>query len=157
MALPFILLALPLSVNPLARNPDTFLDPTMSQTKCRILCVDDHEDTSEMLRILLTGPEYEVHTALSMEEALQLARTQEFDLYVLDKRLPDGTGVDLCRLLQELTPSVPCIFYSGDAYAIHRQEAMAAGAEAYVAKPDVEGLIFAVQRLLENRECAAAK
>jgi CheY-like chemotaxis protein len=129
----------------------------MSQTKCRILCVDDHEDTSEMLRVLLTGPEYEVNTALSVEEALQLATTREFDLYVLDKRLPDGTGLELCTRLNELTPQVPCIFYTGDAYAIHRQEAMQAGADAYVAKPDVEGLILAVQRLLEDRECAATK
>ena len=109
-----------------------------------------------MLRILLTGPAYEVHTALSVEEALQLAKTQEFDLYVLDKRLPDGTGIELCKLLSELNPHVPCIFYSGDAYEIHRQEAIAAGADAYVAKPDVDGLILAVQRLLEDRECAAA-
>jgi CheY-like chemotaxis protein len=98
-----------------------------------------------------------VNTALSVEEALQLATTREFDLYVLDKRLPDGTGLELCTRLNELTPQVPCIFYTGDAYAIHRQEAMQAGADAYVVKPDVEGLILAVQRLLEDRECAATK
>jgi CheY-like chemotaxis protein len=51
---------------------------------------------------------------------------------------------------------VPCIFYSGDAYEMHRQEAMAAGAVAYVPKPDVEGLIEAVHKLLSERECAAA-
>jgi CheY-like chemotaxis protein len=127
----------------------------MSQPKCRILCVDDHEDTSEMLRVLLTSPDYEVHTALSVEEALQLAHTQEFDLYVLDKRLPDGTGLELCKRLQDLTPRVPCIFYSGDAYAIHREEALAAGADVYIAKPDVDALVMAVQKLLADRECAA--
>jgi CheY-like chemotaxis protein len=91
-----------------------------------------------------------------MEEALQLARTQEFDLYVLDKRLPDGTGLDLCKLLMALTPNVPCIFYSGDAYAFHREEAIAAGADAYIAKPDLDGLIKAVEKILSDRECAAA-
>jgi CheY-like chemotaxis protein len=129
----------------------------MSQAKCRILCVDDHDDTSEMLRLLLTGPDYEVHTAASMQEALDLAKTREFDLYVLDKRLPDGTGLDLCKRLNIVTPMVPCIFYTGDAYEIHRLEAIAAGADAYVAKPDLEGLIMAVQKLLADRECAAAK
>ena len=63
-----------------------------------------------------------------------------FDLYVLDKRLPDGSGMELCVRLNGLTPGVPCIFYTGDAYEIHRQEAMVAGATAYVPKPDVEAL-----------------
>jgi CheY-like chemotaxis protein len=75
---------------------------------------------------------------------------------VLDKRLPDGTGLELCAKLSALTPGVPCIFYTGDAYEIHRLEALAAGADAYVPKPDVEGLIEAVQKLLSSRECAAA-
>ncbi|HEY6121670.1 MAG TPA: response regulator [Pyrinomonadaceae bacterium] len=128
----------------------------MSQVKCRILCVDDHEDTSEMLRLLLGGPEYEVGTARTMEEALEMARTGQFDLYVLDKRLPDGTGLELCQHLNLLTPGVPCIFYSGDAYEIHREEALKAGADAYVAKPHLDSLIKTVERLLAERECAAA-
>jgi CheY-like chemotaxis protein len=128
----------------------------MSQVKCRILCVDDHDDTSEMLRLLLAGPDYEVTTARSMEEALELAGSHEFDLYVLDKRLPDGTGLELCQRLNKLTPGVPCIFYTGDAYEIHRLEAMRAGADAYVAKPDIDALIKVVEKLLSERECAAA-
>jgi len=129
----------------------------MSEAKCRILCVDDHEDTSEMLRLLLEGPNYDVKTALTMEEALEMVATAEFDLYVLDKRLPDGTGLELCKRLQELTPRVPCIFYTGDAYETHRREALAAGADAYVAKPDLDALINAVEKLLAERECPASQ
>jgi two-component system response regulator RegX3 len=128
----------------------------MSEIKCRILYVDDHEDSSEMFRLLLADSDYEVHTARSVDEAMRLARTHEFDLYILDKRLPDGSGMDLCKLLNQFSPGVPCIFYSGDAYEIHRQEAMAAGADAYIPKPDVEGLIDAVYKLLSQRECATA-
>ena len=128
----------------------------MSKVKCRILCVDDHVDTSEMLKLLLAHEDYEVQTAGTMEEACALARSQEFDLYVLDKRLPDGTGLELCETLNMLTPSVPCIFYTGDAYEIHRREAIQAGAADFVAKPNLDKLIEAVQRLLSQRECAAA-
>jgi len=128
----------------------------MSEVKCRILCVDDHEDTPEMLKLLLSESDYLVHAAHNIEEAMQLASTYEFDLYVLDKRLPDGTGLELCAKLSALTPGVPCIFYTGDAYEIHRLEALAAGADAYVPKPDLEGLIEAVEKLLSSRECAAA-
>jgi CheY-like chemotaxis protein len=128
----------------------------MPQTKCRILCVDDHDDTSEMLQLLLASPVYEVRTARSVDEAISVAKTLEFDLYVLDKRLPDGTGLELCQKLNVLTPGTPCIFYSGDAYEIHKQEAFKAGAHAFIAKPDLEGLIKAVEDFLTKRECAAA-
>ena len=126
----------------------------MASPKCRVLCVDDHLDTSEMLQMLLSEENYTVDTAATMEEACSMAMKTEYDLYVLDKRLPDGTGVELCETLMKISPNVPCIFYTGDAYEIHRREAMAAGAAAFVAKPDVEGLINAVHRLLSNSECA---
>jgi len=128
----------------------------MTKTKCRILYVDDHEDSAEMLRLMLSADDYEVHIAPTLEEALAKAQTQEFDLYVLDKRLPDGSGTDLCRMLNQISPGAPCIFYTGDAYEIHRQEAFAAGARAYVPKPDVDELIQTVHRLMSERECAAA-
>ena len=128
----------------------------MPQVKCSVLIIDDHDDTAEMLKLLLGEEDYQVTTTSTMGEALSLAATKEFDLYVLDKRLPDGSGVELCAKLNQITPGVPCIFYTGDAYAIHRVEAMAAGADAYVAKPDVEGLIENINKLLAKAECASA-
>ena len=85
-----------------------------------------------------------------------MAERTQYDLYVLDKHLPDGSGIELCETLTKITPRVPCIFYTGDAYEIHRREAFAAGAAAFVAKPDIEGLINAVHQLLSGDECAAA-
>ena len=128
----------------------------MRPTKCRILYVDDHEDTSYMLTHLLGQSDYEVVTAGSMSEALDLIRNEKFDLYVLDKRLPDGSGLDLCRKLNETTPDIPVIFYTGDAYALHREEGLCAGAEAYVAKPNIDELVATVNECLADAECAAA-
>lgn len=128
----------------------------MTESKCRILYVDDHEDSAEMFRLLVSSPDFEVQTAQTIAEALERAKTSAFDLYVLDKRLPDGSGMELCVRLNELTPGVPCIFYTGDAYDVHRQEAIVAGATAYVPKPDVEALIDTVHKVLTERECAAA-
>ena len=128
----------------------------MSTTKCRILYVDDHDDSGEMLKLLLAPMDYEVVTAGTLDEALELARTQQFDLYVLDKRLPDGSGIELCRQLTKMSPTVPCIFYTGDAYEVHRREAEEAGAIAYVPKPDVDALLETVQKFLSESECAAA-
>ena len=128
----------------------------MPQANCRILIIDDHEDTSEMLKLLLGEEDYEVKIAVTVQEALRLAASEEFDLYVLDKHLPDGSGLELCTKLNKVTPGVPCILYTGDAYDIHRSEALAAGADAYIAKPDIDGLIDKVNKLLADRECATA-
>ncbi|HEV7684531.1 MAG TPA: response regulator [Pyrinomonadaceae bacterium] len=128
----------------------------MLPERCRVLIIDDHEDTSEILTILLGEEDYDVAFAATIQEALQLVTTQKFDLYVLDKHLPDGSGLELCTKLNEVTPGIPCIFYTGDAYDIHRIEAMAAGADAYVAKPDIDGLIEKVSQLLAKEKCASA-
>jgi DNA-binding response OmpR family regulator len=128
----------------------------MSQTQCRVLCIDDNADTSEMLSLILSHEDYHVVTARTVDEALQLAGTHDFDLYVLDKHLPDGDGLALCARLSEIAPGVPCLVYSGDAYAIHRSEALAAGAHAYVVKPDIDGLVETVRELLSEKQCATA-
>ncbi len=130
--------------------------PVMLPARCHILCVDDHEDTSYMLTHLLEQSNYEVVTAGSIRDALRLIEEEKFDLYILDKRLPDGSGLDLCRRFTALTPHVPVIFYSGDAYELHRQEGLYAGAEAYVPKPEIDKLIEAVGHLLADKDCAAA-
>jgi DNA-binding response OmpR family regulator len=109
-----------------------------------------------MLKLLLVQEDYEVMTAFSIKEALQLATTQDFDLYVLDRNLPDGSGLELCAKLNQVTPGVPCIFYSGDAYEMHRSQALAAGANDYVAKPNIDALIDCVHKLMSERPCAAA-
>ena len=128
----------------------------MQPANCRILYVDDHEDTSFMLTHLLGQSDYEVMTAAGMERALELIRQEKFDLYVLDKRLPDGSGLDLCRRLNELTPHVPVIFYSGDAYELHRQQGIDAGADAYVTKPNVDKLVDKVHEILSEQQCSTA-
>jgi CheY-like chemotaxis protein len=128
----------------------------MTRPRCRVLCVDDHQDSAEMLGLLLSAEDYEVVIAATIDEALDLAATEQFDLYVLDRRLPDGDGFELCSRLTTLTPDVPCIFYSGDAYELHRHKALAAGAAGYVAKPDIDALINVVHKILSDRECATA-
>lgn len=122
----------------------------------RILCVDDNDDTCYMLITLFGRANYQVQAAGSVDAALKLAQSEPFDLYILDKRFPDGAGVDLCRRLRELTPRTPIIFYSGDAYESDRREALAAGAHSYLTKPQIDLLVETVNRLLTNGKDAAS-
>jgi len=61
----------------------------------RVLFVDDHADTCDLIRIVLTQAGYEVFVAACASDALAAARRAEFDLYILDNRLPDSTGLEL--------------------------------------------------------------
>lgn len=120
----------------------------MSAHARRILCVDDHADTCFMLQTLFTRDGREVASASGVADALRLTERESFDLFVLDVSFPDGSGIDLCKRLRERQPNAPVVFYSGKAYDTDRSQALAACAEAYVAKPAIEQLVSEVERLL---------
>ena len=128
----------------------------MSPPKCRILCVDDHADTCLMLSALLGSEGYEVSTAGSIADAKRAVSGEGFDLAILDNRFADGSGVELCAWVRERAPDTPVIIYSGAASQSDRDEGMRAGAAGYVFKPDIGGLVSAVNGLLKVKECAAA-
>ena len=66
-----------------------------------ILLVEDHEDTNKSLTKLLRRRGYHVQSAVSVQSALDLATTEEFDVLISDLGLPDGSGIDL---IQKLSP-----------------------------------------------------
>ena len=103
--------------------------------KQRILLVEDHEDTSELMVLLLKQLDYEVATSASIAGALALAESKNFDLFVLDSLLPDGTGTELCQRIRQRDNSTPILFYSAQAYEHDKQEALSAGAQKYLVKP----------------------
>jgi two-component system response regulator CpxR len=118
----------------------------------RILCVDDDENICEMLGILFQRAGYEVESVRTLEEGINLARRESFDLYMLDQMFPDGLGLELCRLLREFDSQTPILFFSGLASAIDRERAIAAGAQGYLIKPNDLGIIVdTVTRLTAER------
>jgi CheY-like chemotaxis protein len=110
----------------------------MLSPRRRILCIDDNEYTCFVLTALL-GRDYETKSVGTIGEAMELARREHFDLYILDNLFPDGTGLELCRQIRELRPQTPIIFYSGAAFESDKEEGLCAGAQAYIAKPAIEG------------------
>jgi len=127
----------------------------MSPDRYRILCADDHDDTCFLLSTLFDGWGYEVRSAGSVEETLTIAAMEHFDLFILDYHYRDGSGVDLCRQLRQIRPQTPVVFYSGEAYESDREQGLRAGAEAYVVKPEVKGLLTAVQEVLQRQKLGA--
>jgi DNA-binding response OmpR family regulator len=99
----------------------------------RILFVEDHEDTWEMVELKLQ--KYKLTFARDFDDGLRLARRGYFDLYILDNWLPNGSGIGLCRLIREFDPHTPILFYSAAAYERDIQEALRSGAQGYLVKP----------------------
>ena len=101
----------------------------------RVLYIEDHEDTRELVTLVLEQRSYEVVTGSTIESGLALAGSQHFDLYLLDSWLPDGSGLDLCRRIREFDKATPVLFYSAAAYEIDKSQALNSGAQGYLIKP----------------------
>jgi DNA-binding response OmpR family regulator len=115
----------------------------------QILVTEDHADTRELLAFVLTKNNCKVMLADNSDQALHLAQTNSFDLYLIDNWIVGGSGIVLCKKLRELDSTTPILFYSGAAYESDKQEAFASGAQAYLVKPvDNDELIETVRRLI---------
>ncbi|HEU4509891.1 MAG TPA: response regulator [Pyrinomonadaceae bacterium] len=101
----------------------------------RVLYIEDHDDTRELVTLVLEQSSYEVVTGSTIKNGVDLAGSQQFDLYLLDSWLPDGSGLDLCRQIRQFDKATPILFYSAAAYEIDRDEAISSGAQAYLIKP----------------------
>ena len=124
----------------------------MERTKARILHVDDHQDTRLMMAALLQDCGYGVLTAGSVAEGFELAKEILFDLYILDVRLPDGTGVELCQKLKELHPRTPVLYYSAYGDEAAHQQALETCGDAYLKKPvAIADIQECIARLLAER------
>ena len=84
---------------------------------------------------MLEQRSYEVVTGTTIKNGIALAGSQDFDLYLLDSWLPDGSGLELCRQIREFDKSTPILFYSAAAYEIDKAQALNSGAQAYLTKP----------------------
>jgi DNA-binding response OmpR family regulator len=116
----------------------------------RILYAEDNEDACLMLSILLGYSGIDVSPAGTIEEAVREAQTNKFDAYLLDSRFPDGSGEELCRQLLEMNPHVPVVFYSGDGGSVDKKKGLAAGAGAYLVKPNLDKIAPTLLQLVAN-------
>ena len=103
--------------------------------KYRVLYIEDHADTVEMVTLMLQAGGLNVQACSTLEAGLAAAADHKFDLYLLDVWLPDGSGMDLCRKIREFDAKTPIVFYSAAAYDGDKDAALESGAQAYLVKP----------------------
>lgn len=129
----------------------------LSNSRPRVLCVDDDEDSRVMLITLLRLALIEAKAVGTAAQALSSIQAERFDLYLLDSRLPDLDGFELCRRMRDFDPHTPILFFSGAAYEADKKRGIEAGANAYVIKPDVDGLVGSIKQLVSDAGNATAR
>lgn len=115
----------------------------------RILLVEDHLDTSRVMKRLLERVGYGVKTAEGVQAALQASAAEPFDLVISDIGLPDGSGLDLIRQLLEKyqLKAIALSGYDGDGQLQQEQDL---GVVERLSKPvDMKALQAAIERLLD--------
>jgi two-component system nitrogen regulation response regulator GlnG len=101
----------------------------------RLLVIDDEQAVRYSFRRVFAADGVEVLAAATGAEGVELARTGEPDVIVLDLELPDGNGLDVFRRLKEIDPRRPVIFVTAHGTTETANEAKKEGAFDYLVKP----------------------
>jgi len=107
----------------------------MSTGNKLILIVDDEPDIRELLEITLTRMGNTTVSAANLAEAYSLLDKRKFDLCLTDMRLPDGSGIDLVKLINQQHPELPVAMITAHGNMESAIEALKAGAFDFVSKP----------------------
>jgi DNA-binding NtrC family response regulator len=97
--------------------------------------VDDHHDSVRFLVEWLRLQKYEVKAASSCAAALDIVQSNPVALSIIDARLGDGSGFDLCKSILAMSPATKVVIYSGDTRPEMETHAKAAGAMMFLGKP----------------------
>lgn len=116
----------------------------------RILVVDDEPDTLGLIKLTLQTAGYQVQTATGGKEGLRLIREEPFDVVVLDIMMPDVSGFDVMRELNnDPTPPPPVIFLTARSGEEDQETGLSLGVTHYLLKPITRGsLLDAINQAL---------
>ncbi len=120
----------------------------------RILVVDDEPAIAAMLKAAAEQVGWKATKAFSAEEAGKLIDNESFELYVFDKNLPDGSGVDLVRKVREKSEAAVCVMITAYASPESAKETLRLGVNAYIEKPfdNINDIIARLDDLLTKAD-----
>ena len=124
--------------------------------KCPLLLIDDDEQSCSTLGLLLTKADYQVTTASSGEEGMELLVRTPFDIVITDLRLPGIDGLEILKRVKEHNAEINVILITGNSSAESAVTAMKYGAFDYVTKPlNVEKLKVILAKAQEKLQLVA--
>lgn len=127
--------------------------------KEKILVIDDEVDIARLLVEELEAEGYAASFAETGEEGLNAAKKSKPDLIILDWKLPDMEGIDVCRILkgEEATESIPVIMCTSKSSERDKIRGLEVGADDYVTKPFSSGELLARVKAILRRVKKKAK
>lgn len=120
----------------------------------KILIAEDEPDIRELITLTLQFNGFDVTSARDGAEAVEIAQRGEFDLILMDVRMPRMTGYEACRRLRELdsTRDIPIIFLSAKGQEAEVQQGLQAGADQYILKPFAPDMLSRkIKEVLNNK------
>jgi len=119
--------------------------------KSRVLVVDDEDTLRTVLSQELKGEGYEVDAAADGRIAIDTLKVKQFDLVLLDIKMPNMNGFEVLRYIKQNHPNLKVIMLTGFADLKNAIESKKLGAEDFVSKPyDLVDLITTIERVLSE-------
>ena len=129
----------------------------MDSKDISILIVEDDDDARDALLIIL-GREYSCVAAPTAEEAMRLIGARYFNLVLTDIHLPGASGLELCRLVQRISPDTVMMVMTGMADIRYRSRALGQGVLYCIEKPiDIQKLLVWIETGLKCQALARAR
>lgn len=122
--------------------------------KHKLVLIDDHPDTVELLKYNLSGEGYDVKGFFNAVDALKYITGDNTDLVITDWMLPEMDGLDLCRSLKHhaSTQDIPVVMLTCRNEEIDVVTALEVGAEEYIAKPvRMKEMLTRIKKILRRR------
>ncbi|WP_042350789.1 sigma-54-dependent transcriptional regulator [Bacillus massiliigorillae] len=120
----------------------------------RILIIDDEPEVGNFLSHLLSSKGFQVTIGYSGEDFRRLLKQQQYNLALIDVKLPDADGLDILRILKKAIPSCKSIVMTGYSTVKTAIEAIKIGANDYIEKPfdDIDELEALIDHLLNYNQ-----
>ncbi len=120
--------------------------------KTLILMVEDEIDVIKVNERMLKRRGFEVLTAQTVKESLEILKTYTPDLVILDIMLPDGDGYEICGQFRQISDN-PILFLSAKREISDRIKGLKYGADYYLTKPyHYDELLAVIERLVERKQ-----
>ncbi len=134
------------------------MGPILPPRPFRLLVVDDQEAMRLALEDCLRLQGYDVVSAASGEDALELLRSQRFDLLLTDQAMPGLSGIELAEVTARIHPDVPIVLLTGHTDVELAKVSLQRGASDFVTKPvNIRELPIVIERNLTRRRLEVAR